>query len=50
VTDGRMDRQTDMTNLLVTFLNFANMPKTVFTCMKAQHTVKHVIDYQMLLI
>jgi len=26
-TDGRMDRQTDMTKLLVSFRNFANAPK-----------------------
>jgi hypothetical protein len=26
-TDGRMDRQTDMTKLLVAFRNFANAPK-----------------------
>jgi len=26
-TDMRMDRKTDMTKLIVTFYNFANMPK-----------------------
>jgi hypothetical protein len=26
-TDGRTDRQTDLTKLLVTFRNFANEPK-----------------------
>jgi len=26
-TDGRTDRQTDMTKLTVTFRNFANAPK-----------------------
>ena len=42
--------RTEMTKLLVNFLYFANTPKTVFTCMKTQHTVKCVIDYQILLI
>jgi len=27
-TDGWMDRQTDVTNLIVTVCNFANVPKT----------------------
>jgi hypothetical protein len=29
-TDGRTDRQTDMTKLIITFRNFTNMPKDVF--------------------
>jgi len=27
-TDGQTHRQTDVTKLIVTFLNFANVPKT----------------------
>jgi len=29
--DGQTDRQTDMTNLIITFRNFANVPKKPFS-------------------
>jgi len=30
--DGRTDRRTDMTKLIVAFRNFANAPKAVLSC------------------
>jgi hypothetical protein len=38
-TDRGTDRQTDITKLIVAFRNFANAPKTTYTCVKVKGEV-----------
>jgi hypothetical protein len=35
-TDGRIDRQTDMTNLTAAFHSIAKGPKTTVTCLQSK--------------
>ena len=42
---GRRDRQTDMTELIVAFRNFANAPKNLTTATAIQHKQQNTLGY-----